>query len=117
MTGMGVPDAGDPVGEGAVFQPVTDLGTDRAPARTLAGPRLFPYFSSNYKQYANIAHDSVGERVFQPLMRQGKAVAMKVDRHFRVQLPLLNAPFPTAVEDIGGDGAGGRRRLRRCGMR
>lgn len=76
MAGMSVADAGDPVRECAVLQPMPDLGTDRASPRAITGEASFPRFPGNYKQNAHLLHHSLGKCPFQSLMRERKAVSM-----------------------------------------
>lgn len=82
MPGMSVANARDPVGEGAVFQPVPDFSPDRAAPRPLAMGTALAHFSRNYEQNADILRHSPGKRFFQPLMCQGKAVTVQVDQYF-----------------------------------
>lgn len=56
MARMRLPDAGDAVGIGARFQPMTDLSTDRAAPGVAIGSRRFWWFAGNDQQDTLIAN-------------------------------------------------------------
>ena len=102
MTRMSVANTGNIGSVSAAIEPMTDFRAYGSPAGAILRRPILAGFSCNYKQHARTAYYCVGQKPLESLMRGRKAAAMQVDRQFRSKLPARNAPFPTAVKNVGG---------------